>query len=202
MISYIKGRVISINENVLTIETSGIGYDIVVCENSIYNFHIDSIVELFIYSSFNQYDGSKLYGFKTLEEKKLFELLINSIPDTGPKKALDYLNKILKSINDFKKAIAINDIKILKNIFGFTPKTAQKLIDSLKDKIKDIDISDKQRYNYSIASNYDTVINALVGLGYKVSDSKNVLNDVILELGNKNIKIEELIKLCLKKLAS
>ena len=46
--------------------------------------------------------GVTLYGFLTLEDKEIF-LLLREIPGTGAKKAMDYLDKILKSAPDFRR---------------------------------------------------------------------------------------------------
>jgi len=200
MISYIKGRIISINSNSLIVENNGIGYEVYICEGHIGSFSIGDEKTFWIYSTFSMYDGFKLYGFVSKEELEIFKMLLSSIPNTGPKKAMEYLNKIIKSIDDFKMAVLNQDGKILKNLFGFTTKTAQKILFSLKDKIgeysNDLPATSKDY------SNYETVVSALVSLGYKASQAKDAIEMVMDENRAKTLSIEEMIKLSLKKLNS
>ena len=199
MISYIKGKIIKIDEESVTIENNGIGYDIYLCENHIKRFIEGCEAFFWVYQTFSIYDGFKLYGFISKDELEVFKILL-SIPNTGPKKAIEYLNKIVRSIDDFKLAIINQDQKMLKNLFGFTPKTSQKIIFSLKDKISaQVSKSFSQMDKYS---NYETAINALVSLGYKLSQAKQAIDDIIYENKGKDISIEEIIKLSLKKLSS
>ncbi|MEF3280209.1 MAG: hypothetical protein K6357_04500 [Elusimicrobiota bacterium] len=202
MISYLKGKVINISGNNVLVENNGIGWEIFLCDFDISKISINSICEFYIHNSFSPYEGGKMYGFLSLSEKVIFNLLCDSVPDTGAKKAMDYLNKILKSVSDFKKAIKTQDIKTLKNLFGFTPKTAQKIIDSLKDKVDRLETEEQSKYSFTVFSkHYETAINALVGLGYKLSDARMAVNTVGEEFKDKNINIEDLIKLSLKKLS-
>jgi Holliday junction DNA helicase RuvA len=52
------------------------------------------------------------------------------------------MDKISKSFADFKNAVVSKDISMLTGVFGFTKKTAEKLISSLKDKISNIAVND------------------------------------------------------------
>ncbi|HPO95283.1 MAG TPA: Holliday junction ATP-dependent DNA helicase RuvA [Elusimicrobiales bacterium] len=203
MISYIKGKIIEISEDYIILETNGVGYKIKTCQSLISRLNRQAVCEFFIYPSFSMYEGFNLYGFLEKKHLEIFELLMNSIPNTGPKKAIEYLNKILKSPEDFKKAIQTKDTKTLKNLFGFTAKTSDKLILSLKDRIQRFETSENQRYeSEAFGSSYETALNALISLGYKVSDSREALNSVLEEKGEKKLTIEDLIKLSLRKISS
>jgi len=198
MISYIKGKIKEINSDSIILENNNIGFEVYVCENYISKFSIGDEKSFWTYLSFNMYDGFKIYGFISKEEFEIFKMLLSSIPNTGPKKAMEYLNKITKSINDFKTAIANQDSNILKNLFGFSTKTSQKILFSLKDKIS-IYSTNLQNDSYDYSS-YETVVNALVSLGYKANQAKEAFYNVIEENRGKELSIEEIIKLSLKKL--
>lgn len=202
MIAYIKGKILEIKEDRIIIENNGVGYEVFLCENHLKNLKAGNTLELFISSSFSMYEGLKLYGFTTSEEKDIFELLKTSIPNTGAKKAMDYLNKILKSTTDFKNAVITQNTKLLKTIFGFTPKTADRLIQSLKDKIDKLNFSEEEKLISNIISKeYDTALNALVNLGFKATDAKLALNEVLEENRGKKLTLEDLIKYSLSKLS-
>jgi Holliday junction resolvasome RuvABC DNA-binding subunit len=70
----------------------------------------------------------------------------------------------------------------------------------LKDKIgeysKDLTATPKDY------SNYETVVSALVSLGYKAGQAKDAIEMVMDENRGKTLSIEEMIKLSLKKLNS
>lgn len=200
MIAYIRGRVLDISKDYIILENSGIGYEIIMTKNDISKIKTGDILEIFLLNSFSMYEGNKMYGFLSKEDKELFELIKITIPNTGNSKALDYLNKIQKSVNEFKKAVIKGDEKILKNIFGFTSKTSRKIIDFLRDRIKDdIDMKDLKTVSYS--NFYDMAYNALINLGYKSVEAKTAVSEVISENSQKNITLEEIIKLSLKKLS-
>lgn len=204
MISYIKGRVIEVDNAAesIIVRVNDVGYELYVGQSILNSIKKDEIYEFFVYSSFSMYEGFKFYGFKDRKQLEIFKLFLNSIPNTGARKAMEYLNKILKSPSDFKKAIINRDIKLLKNLFGFTPKTSEKLIISLKDKELDFNENEKEDYTQYLSGNYyETVLNALINLGYKSSQANYVIKEVIQEIRGKKITIEDMIKLSLKKLS-
>src|SRR5574344_1245138 len=125
MISYIKGEVFELSQNSIILLAGGIGYEINMAPSNITTLETGRELALYISESLSPYDGTALYGFLTKEDKELFLLFKSAIPNTGPKKALEFLNKALRSVADFHKAIITKDPKILTTIFGFTAKTAQ-----------------------------------------------------------------------------
>lgn len=200
MIVYIRGKVLDIGKDHVIVENSGIGYEIIMTANDIARINKGDVLEFFLLNSFSMYEGGKLYGFLTKEDKELFELIRSTIPNTGNYKAIEYLNKIQRSVNEFKKAVIKGDEKTLKNIFGFTPKTSKKIIDFLRDKIKDgIDNKDIRSMSYS--NFYEMAYNALINLGYKSVEAKTAVSEVISENSDKNITLEDIIRFSLKKLS-
>ena len=139
-----------------------------------------------------------LYGFLTQEEKDIFMVFKDGLKNTGSKKALDYLDKVMKSLPDFHKAVINKDIKLLTSIFGFHSKTAEKIVALLQDKLSVLKISGKPKWATVIDQNIPAeVIEALVALGYKETRARNVVEKIISEL-DQIPKTEELIKLALK----
>ena len=199
MISYIKGKVISINQNTITLETSGIGYEITMTESDASKLRLGEVVEIHIVTSFSMYDGIRLYGFVNEDDKKLFNLIKDTLPNTGNAKTMDYLNKIQKSVSEFKRSVIRGDERTLKNVFGFTSKTSRKIIDFLQDKIKNEDHYDITSQSYF--HHYETALNALVNLGYRTSEVKDAISEILYQNREKGITLEDLIKLCIKKLS-
>ncbi|MEW5951697.1 MAG: Holliday junction branch migration protein RuvA [Elusimicrobiota bacterium] len=201
MIAHIRGKILKINETSVIAEAYGVGYEINCCESSLLKLKKGEEFSFHISSSFSMYEGQSLYGFLSEEEKDLFELFRSCVPQTGAKKALEYLNKAMRSPDNFKKAAAEKDLKTLTSIFGFTKKTAEKLADALKDKIS-ANYSAKSDYYFSdSAEKYEKVLNALVSLGYKISECKEPLKEILSDENFSKADFEKIFKEALKKLS-
>lgn len=202
MIAYIKGKVISVSESSAVIEAGGIGYEVTLCAESLRSLGAPGTeAAVFVSESVSMYGGTALYGFLSPEEKNLFELFREAVPNTGAKKALDHLAKALKSLPDFKRAVIKNDLKLLVTIFGFTAKTAEKLIAALKYKMPDFETSGDEGIRRSWkAGAYAQVLSALSTLGFKAGDAKAALDEAQAESrGPENA--EELLKRALQRLS-
>ena len=76
-----------------------------------------------------------LYGFATERERTVFGMLI-TVSGIGPKTALNILSSL--NIPAFCQALASSDIKSLKRINGIGPKSAERMIVELRDKVGNI----------------------------------------------------------------
>lgn len=198
MIATLQAKVIKIKENSIIAENGGVGYELNCCPCSISKLKKGDEFFFYISSSFSMYEGQSLYGFLSEEEKEIFELFRQHVPKTGAKKALEYLNKAIKSISEFKKAASCKDIKTLTAIFGFTKKTAEKLAESLKDKLAFYG----EEISPSISGqNYEKLLNALISLGYTASECKQPVKDVLSSNDLSDANFETLFKQALKRLS-
>ena len=203
MLAYLKGRVLSKSAQSAVIETGGVGYEVFFCAASLETLEPSAQAEVFIAESISMYGGTALYGFLSSEEKSIFELFRDAIPSTGAKKALDYLNKALRSLPDFKRAVSRNDLKLLVTIFGFTAKTAEKISVALKDKIQELSISgpEKIKSAYSADAPYAQVMSALCALGFRPAEARGALEEAA--AGAENAETTEtLLKKALKLLST
>ena len=94
--------------------------------------NIGDIVKVHTYYKVRE-DDISIFGFNTLEELRMFELLI-SVSGVGAKTALAML--AVCEPTEFALAIISEDIKSLTQIPGIGAKSAQRIILELKDKIK------------------------------------------------------------------
>ncbi len=198
MIATLQAKVTKIKENSVIAETGGVGYELNCCAYSISKLKKGDEVFFHVSSSFSMYEGQSLYGFLSEEEKEIFELFREHVPQTGARKALEYLNKAVKSISEFKKAASSKDIKTLTAIFGFTKKTAEKLAEALKDKLAFCgeDISPSVS-----GENYEKLLNALISLGYTPSECRQPVKDILSRNDSAKADFETLFKQALKKLS-
>ncbi len=201
MIAYLQGTIFEVHEERVILLCNGVGYEINLAPNSAQELTTGTELSLYIAESFSQYDGTILYGFLHKEDQELWQLFRDSIPNTGAKKALEYLNKALRSVADFHNAILKRDPKILTGIFGFTAKTANKLIDSLKDKMDSITVQGESKIKVLDESPYMAgVLEALTALGYSAAESRRAIDKLYAQGIAPDEKLENIIKAALRVL--
>ena len=201
MIAYLKGEVLEVKEDGVILLCGGIGYEVTLAHSSALELTAGTQAALYIAESISPYDGTMLYGFLNKEDKALWLLFKTAIPNTGPKKALEFLNKALRSVADFHNAILKRDPKILTGIFGFTSKTAEKLINSLKDKMDAVTVQGESKIKVMDEAPYMSgVLEALSALGYSAAVSRRAMEKLYAEGINPNDKIENIIKEALRVL--
>ncbi len=183
MIAYLRGRIVAKYGESAVLEAGGIGYEVFFCAPSLADLGPDgATVEIFIAESISMYGGTALYGFRSQAEKRLFDLLRDAVPNTGAKKAMDYLGKAVKSMEDFTGAVAAGDAKRLTAIFGFTAKTADKLISALKDKLPEAGAS-RAAGSAAASGVYTQALTALTALGFRQAEARAALEDAAAEAG-------------------
>ena len=197
MIAYITGEVFDIEESSIILLVGGIGYQINMAQSSIASVEKGQNIGLYITESITQFDGTILYGFLNKEDRELFLLFKNEIPNTGSKKALEFLNKALRSVADFHNAIINKDPKILTAIFGFTARTAQKLIDSLSGKMDSISVQGEVKIKTAEIPFMSDVLNALGALGYSAQESRRAIEQLYKQ-NSAQTNVEDLIKQALR----
>ncbi len=200
MLAYLRGRVVTRGEESAVIEVNGLGYEVFFCSPSLEALGPEgATVEVFLAESISMYGGTALYGFRTREEKQLFDLLRDAVPNTGAKKAMDYLGKAVKSMPDFAAAVAAKDPKRLTAIFGFTAKTADKLITALKDKFKDA-VPPYPGAASAASGAYAQAMSALTALGFRPGEARTALEEASAQAG-RDPSAEAIIRLALKRLS-
>ena len=132
MLAYIKGTIEMKMTGYVVIDVGGLGYKIFMSDVGIEKIgNIGEIVKIHTYYKVRE-DDISIFGFNTLEELKMFELLI-SVSGVGAKTALTMLAVCEPS--EFALAVISEDVKTLTAIPGIGAKSAQRIILELKDKI-------------------------------------------------------------------
>ena len=204
MLAYIKGELVTKARGYVVIDVGGLGYKVFMSEIAMEKIgKIGDIVKVHTYYRVME-DDISIFGFNTSEELRLFELLI-SVSGVGAKTAINMLGSIEPS--DFAIAIISDDINTLKKLPGIGPKTAQRIVLELKDKLK----KENQIEELSIANNKSIQIKnaiekdskkeeaftALQVLGYTSKEIEKAMQNI----NKENMTLEEIIKAGLKELA-
>ena len=202
MISYIKGELTEIFENVIVIENSGgIGMNITVPESVLARMPaVGSEVKIYTYLHVKE-DALTLYGFLNRDDLNVFRLLI-TVNGIGPKGALGILSTITP--DDLRFAVLTDDVKAISAAPGIGAKTAQKLIIELKDKLSlseafEMKLSHNESGKEAAAAGdaRSDAIQALTALGYGRSES---VRAVSLIENAEGMDSEALLKEALRKL--
>ena len=200
MIAYLQGTVLEVKEESIIVVCGGVGYEVNMAKNSTAELEPGREARLYIAESISPYDGTMLYGFLSKEDKELWTLFKTAIPNTGAKKALEFLNKALRSVADFHNAIIKRDPKILTGIFGFTSKTAEKLINSLKDKMDAVSVQGSAKIKVLDDAPYmSEVLEALTALGYSAAEARRAIEQLYQNGVQPNEKIENIITRPMRK---
>jgi len=178
MIGSLRGSLLSKTPGQVLVDVQGIGYEISVTLAAYDRMpEAGQEIQLYVNESMGMYGGGiTLYGFLSLEEKEIY-LLLREIPGTGAKKSLDYLDKISKSAPDFRRAVLEADSRALVSLFGFTKKTADKMIVALKDKMAGLRVAGREKWSPGLQSTgVGEAIAALIHLGYREAEARSVLD--------------------------
>ena len=173
MISFLEGTIEYRGDKYVILNTGGIGYKVTVSPKLL-NILTKStpVVKLHIHSQLNMREGTfDMYGFQTKEDLELFNL-VTSVNGIGPKSAIGILSTI--EPKHLKAAIINDDADYLKKVSGLGPKTAQRLILELKNKIDYLDIGDVGDIDLGQEGQ---ATEALLALGYSPSQAKDALKE-------------------------
>ena len=198
MFAYIKGSLEEKGNNYVVVDVLGIGYKIFMSESAISKLcDLGEIVKIHTHYYVRE-DNISLYGFITKEELKMFELLL-SVSGIGAKSAISMLSNITPS--KFAIAVISNDINALKKIPGVGPKSAQRIILELKDKLKPEQAIEEEAPEVKVeiqkTENASEAMEALQILGY----NRREIEKVFEKIANLDVSVEELIKKALSLLA-
>ena len=198
MIAFVNGILDMKLNNFVVVDVAGVGYKVFMSQGAIEELgEIGKKVKIYTHHHVRE-DDISLYGFLTLEELNMFEMLI-SVSGVGAKSALSILANIEPSA--FALAVITNDTSKLVKIPGVGAKSAARIILELKDKLKNQDLVDKKKDEpkKSVANQEDLeeAITALQVLGYNKKDIEKVFE----QLDISGLKLEDIIKLGLKYLS-
>ena len=119
-------------ENHIVVEAGGVGYGIFVPATVLPQLPtVGEEVKIYTHFSVRE-DGQSLYGFLYKEDREMFRQLL-SVNGVGPKGALGILSVL--GPDDLRMAIITGDAKAISRAPGIGPKTAQRVILDLKDKV-------------------------------------------------------------------
>ena len=200
MIDYIKGSIAELTPTYAVIETNGIGYGIHIALTTYSALGKSTDAKLYVHEVIRE-DAHLLFGFMNKGERALFLLLI-SVSGIGANTARMILSSY--TAGEIRQIIATGNAKLLSSIKGIGPKTAQRIIVELKDKILKVEIDDENpitlpdEVDTSTEGTREEAIAALTMLGFASAPSTKVVNQLLKE--DPQLPVEKVIKRALKML--
>lgn len=188
MIGSLRGIVDLRNDPYLLVDVSGVGYKVLVSNEVLSK--VDGLggqIKLFIHTHVRE-DSLDLYGFSSLEDLRLFELLIG-VSGVGPKTAMGIFSS--KNRSDIINAITSGDVDFFTSVPRLGKKNAQKIIIELKNKfgsIQELDLSEN-----SIRQNYE-VAQALKSLGFSIGEAEEAIKNIKDEGKSTEEKMKQALK--------
>lgn len=204
MIAYVKGELAEIGTDYIVLESGSIGIRIKVSDGFLAEMPmIGTDMKVHTYTYVKE-DAFLLYGFASKDDLELFQMLI-TVNGIGPKGALAILS--VMSANDLRFAIFSSDAKAIARANGVGIKTAERLILDLRDKINledtlrgddtDLSVSVSRTADIELNQNRKDAIEALVTLGYGMTEATKAVKQVDL---SENPDVDAILKAALKYL--
>lgn len=206
MIEYIKGNLTDLTPTYAVIEAAGVGYaiNIALPSYSALAGKENTETKLFVTEIIRE-DTHDLFGFFTRGERELF-LMLMTVSGIGANTARMIMSAY--SASEIRQIIATGNARALSQVKGLGPKTAQRIIVDLKDKVLKVDLENQEQGIKSQDGLLSSVevdnevkqeaVSALTMLGFAAAASGKVVDKILKE--DPNASVEKVIKMALKML--
>lgn len=197
MIEFLKGKVSAIFEHKIVIQNSGIGFAVYVPQVQNFSEGIDT--EVHIHMHWNQDSGPSLFGFSSLLEKQVFQMIVGC-SGIGPKIALSVLG--FMSAGKFLSLITESDAKGLSSVNGIGIKKAENIIVQLKHKVsKFLESGVDLGADGAQAQSFNEVSQVLTSLNYSRTEITAALDYVKAQKRDKGSSLDVLLRTALAYLS-
>jgi Holliday junction DNA helicase RuvA len=205
VIASLRGTLAGIEAGTCVVDVSGVGYLVHVSTHTAHALpKTGEAVHLHTHQVVRE-DAHLLFGFATLEERRMFELLI-TVSGVGPKVAIAALSGLPPAM--LARAIRDENIAALVGVPGVGRKTAERLIVELRDKLDVIAAAapagkaaagaEKPRGVLPRSERFEDAVAALVKLGYSGPQAQDTIRRVAED--EANLSLEDLVRRALARL--
>jgi Holliday junction DNA helicase RuvA len=172
VIAHLAGVVRRAGHDFVVVDVGGVGYMVTVATQTRQSLPPPGgEVELHIHTHVRE-DQLNLYGFASVDELELFEMLIQ-VDGVGPRVGLNILSA--SSLEVLKRAIMSEDASPIRRASGVGPRTAAKVIIELKPRLDAVAALEAVPRAAAIAGDGavpKAVESALRGLGYSAQEAR------------------------------
>lgn len=193
MITHIEGKLVEKNPTDVVVDCNGVGYFLNISLHTFSQIPNTEKVKLYTQLLVRE-DSHTLYGFSSIEEREVFNLLI-SVSGVGASTARTMLSSLSPEL--VRDAILSEDIVTIQSVKGIGTKTAQRVVLDLKDKIIKV-YGSMPNSSISSNTNRNEALSALETLGFARKQAEKACDTVL--KNQPQATIEEIIKQALKNL--
>jgi|SRR3989338_7580368 len=186
MIGKVEGTVDSVRAGSVIILVSGVGYRIACTRETLARLKEGAHTSLWTHLAVKE-NALDLYGFKTEEELRFFELLL-TVSGIGPKSALAILDIAL--VETLRSAISSGNASYLTKVSGIGKKTGEKIVLELRDKVGKA--SDESARSLS---GDEEALEAMRALGYSPSEARDALRKVPTSVEGGSARLREALRI-------
>lgn len=186
MIGHIEGVVYAVRAGFAVIAVGGIGYKVAATREVLASLAAGKGAALWTHLAVRE-NAHDLYGFKTEEELRFFELLL-TVSGIGPKSALAILD--IASVEILRSAVAGGNASYLTKVSGIGRKTAEKIVLELRDKVGAFEDGSSRAL-----SGDEEALEALRALGYTPAEARDAVRKVPQEIETGNARLREALKI-------
>lgn len=188
MITHLHGVLEEKTPASAVIDCGGIGYTLSISLNTYAQLPDKGTCRLFTHLAIRD-DAHVLFGFFNQAERELFRQLI-SVSGVGGNTALAVLSSLDPS--GVKETIASGNVSVLKSIKGVGPKTAERIIVDLRDKMGKVELGE---LSLGVPQNKqrEEALTALVTLGFAKNSAEKSIDKVMKKHGT-DLAVEEIVK--------
>lgn len=208
MIEYIKGNLSDLTPTYAVLDACGVGYAVHIAlpTYSVLVGKEGAETKLFVTEIIRE-DAHELFGFLGKGERELFVLLM-TVSGVGANTARMIMSAY--SASEIRQIIATGNARALSQVKGLGPKTAQRIIVDLKDKVLKVDLGDDamrqsgsdvmgEIRDMSVDSEVkQEAVSALTMLGFAAAASGKVVDKIL--KATPDASVEQVIKQALKML--
>lgn len=194
MIYSLQGLVEELTPTNAVVNVNGVGYYVGISLQTSQMLKLGATHKIYIQQIIRE-DANLLFGFNSLLEKEMFNLLI-SVNGVGAVSALILLSSL--SLEETASAIQNSQSLILQKVKGIGTKTAERIIVDLKDKVAKFGLSSENISQFIDNKVKDEALTALEVLGISRKMSEKIADRI--QKKNLEISVEELVKEILKNI--
>lgn len=183
MIVRLRGPLLQKIDSSAVVEVGGVGYEVAVAPFTAQRLPEEgSEVTFYVQESTALYGGAvTLYGFLAAEERTIFNLLREHVPGAGARKSLEMLDRWSAHPEAFHQAIAEKNPRDLTLKFGFSAKTAEKLVAGLHGRLPEMKTESSRSPRSK--EGVDETLQALMALGYREPAARSAALEARRSLG-------------------
>lgn len=195
MYEFIEGSIEHANPAFIVINVNGIGYHVFISINTYEQVKSLQKVRLLTHLAIKE-DAHSLYGFFDELERQLFKqlILVNGVGTSTARMILSG-----QTPASIISAISTGNIALLKAVKGVGPKTAQRIVIELQDKVLKLATpGEMAMIPGQTGKQTEEALLALLALGFPRNTAEKVIQKIASH--NPNLTVEDIIKQALKLL--